>query len=90
MESCWNDRQKPKEFILFTLLHLLQIKVGYCKKTNGLFQNERYQAYDKFSGKPIDGKLYSLLPDNLSEKFKNKLVNISLEILKNDPEYTIK
>ena len=62
----------------------------YCKKTNGLFQNERYQAYDKFSGKPyidVRKSFYSLLPDNLSEKFKNKLVNISLEILKKNPEY---
>ena len=43
-----------------------------------------------FSGKPyIDARksFISLLPSNLPISLKNKLVSISLEILKNYPEY---
>ena len=61
-----------------------------ARKQMGYSKMKDTKLMTSFSGKPyidVRKSFYSLLPDNLSEKFKNKLVNISLEILKKNPEY---
>lgn len=58
-------------------------QMGYTKIKNS-------KLMTSFSGKPyIDARksFNSLLPEDLSIKLKNKLINASLEILKNNPEY---
>ena len=60
-----------------------RVKMGYSKIKNT-------KLMTSFSGKPyIDTRksFRSLLPANLPLSLKNKLVSISLEILKNYPEY---
>ena len=60
-----------------------RVKMGYSKIKNT-------KLMTSFSGKPyIDARksFISLLPSNLPISLKNKLVSISLEILKNYPEY---